>query len=170
MKNIRIFLSEKVNFGGKISEYLNRHVFVVCSYLWLTDLVSVSYRWYSDCCLDKEYMCYINQLINNIQYNVMLFIIVLFCQCLSALRKNAYSKYTENFTTKKKKKTWKFSDKNSDIFHISSQNIDCEYSLEPPRRVPIIYVFEQKKKKNNVYPCKPHFYNIKVGSKGVKII
>ena len=23
--------------------------------------------------------------------------------------------------------------KNSDIFHISAQNIDCEYSLEPPR-------------------------------------
>ena len=28
--------------------------------------------------------------------------------------------YTENFTTK----NWKFSDKNSDIFHISAQNID----------------------------------------------
>ena len=39
-------------------------------------------------------------------------------------------KYIENFTTK----TWKFSDKNSDIFHISAQNIDCGYSLEPPRR------------------------------------
>ena len=38
--------------------------------------------------------------------------------------------YTENFSTKK----WKFSDKNSDIFHISAQNIDCGYSLEPPRR------------------------------------
>ena len=24
--------------------------------------------------------------------------------------------------------------KNSDIFHISAQNIDCGYSLEPPRR------------------------------------
>ena len=32
-------------------------------------------------------------------------------------------------------KIWKFSDKNSDIFHISAQNIDCGYSLEPPRRV-----------------------------------
>ena len=30
-------------------------------------------------------------------------------------------------------KKWKFSDKNSDIFHISAQNIDCGYSLEPPR-------------------------------------
>ena len=39
-------------------------------------------------------------------------------------------KYIENFTTKKRK----LSDKNSDIFHISAQNIDCGYSLEPPRR------------------------------------
>ena len=31
-------------------------------------------------------------------------------------------------------KTWKFSDKNSDIFHISSQNIGCGYSLELPQR------------------------------------
>ena len=31
---------------------------------------------------------------------------------------------------KKKKKT----DKNSDIFHISAQNIDCGYSLELPRQ------------------------------------
>ena len=30
-------------------------------------------------------------------------------------------------------KKWKFSDKYSDIFHISAQNIDCGYSLEPPR-------------------------------------
>ena len=31
-------------------------------------------------------------------------------------------------------KKGKFSDKKSDIFHISAQNIDCVYSLEPPRR------------------------------------
>ena len=31
-------------------------------------------------------------------------------------------------------KNWKFSDKNSDIFYISAQNIDCGYSLEPPRQ------------------------------------
>ena len=31
-------------------------------------------------------------------------------------------------------KKWKFLDKNSDIFHISAQNIDCGYSLEPPRQ------------------------------------
>ena len=39
-------------------------------------------------------------------------------------------KYIENFTTKK----WKCSDKNFYILHISDQNIDCGYSLEPPRR------------------------------------
>ena len=54
-------------------------------------------------------------------------------QKLTAKRitKTSLFKHTENFTTKKK---WKFSDKNSDIFHYSAQNIDCEYSLEPPRR------------------------------------
>ena len=36
----------------------------------------------------------------------------------------------ENFTTK----NWKFSDKNSDSFHIYAQNIDYVYSLEPPRQ------------------------------------
>ena len=41
-------------------------------------------------------------------------------------------KYIEKFTTK----NWKFSDKNSDIFHISAQNIDCGYSLEPPNEYP----------------------------------
>ena len=46
------------------------------------------------------------------------------------LRKHAYFKYTENFTSK----NWKFSDKNYDIFHVYAQNIDCEYLLKPPRR------------------------------------
>ena len=31
-------------------------------------------------------------------------------------------------------KTENFQIKKSDIFHISAQNIDCGYSLEPPRR------------------------------------
>ena len=46
------------------------------------------------------------------------------------IRKTRLFKYIENFTSK----NWKFSDKNSDIFHISAQNIDCVYLLEPPRR------------------------------------
>ena len=39
-------------------------------------------------------------------------------------------KYIENFTTKK----GNFYDKNSHIFYVSAQNIDCWYSLEPPGR------------------------------------
>ena len=39
--------------------------------------------------------------------------------------------YIENFTTKKNENC---QIKNPDIFHISAQNIDCGYSLEPPRR------------------------------------
>ena len=35
------------------------------------------------------------------------------------------------FHLQKKKK--KIQVKNSDIFHISAQNIDCRYSLEPPQ-------------------------------------
>ena len=47
------------------------------------------------------------------------------------ITKTCLLKYTENFATKK----CKFLDKNnSDSFHIYAQNIDCGYSLEPPRR------------------------------------
>ena len=87
------------------------------------------------------------------------------------ITKTRLFKYIEHFTTK----IGNFSDKkNSDIFHISAQNIDCGYSLEPPRRggsneYPQS-MFLSKNKKNNVYPCKPQFYNIKVRFKGVKII
>ena len=84
------------------------------------------------------------------------------------ITKTRLFKYTENFTTKK----WQFFQiKNSDIFHISAQNIDCGYSLEPPRRggsneYPQS-MFLSRNKKNNAYPCKPQFYYIKVGFKGV---
>ena len=88
------------------------------------------------------------------------------------LRKHAYSNIlkslppkNENFQIKK----WL-----SYILHISDQNIDCGYSLEPPRRggsneYPQS-MFLSRNKKNNVYPCKPQFYYIKVGFKGAKII
>ena len=80
-----------------------------------------------------------------------------------SLRKHTYFKYTKNFTSK----NWKFSDKNYDIFHVSAQNIDCGYSLEPPRRggsneYPQSMCLSRNKK-NNVYPCKPQCYYIKVG-------
>ena len=85
------------------------------------------------------------------------------------ITKTRLFKYTENFTTK----NWNLSDKKSHILHISAQNIDCGYSIEPPRRggsneYPQS-MFLSRNKKNNVYPCKPQFYYIKVGFKGVKI-
>ena len=89
---------------------------------------------------------------------------------LSVITEARLFKYTENFTAKKRK----FSDKKkSDIFHISAQNIDYGYSLEPPRRggsngYPQS-MFLSRTKKNNVYPCKPQFYYIKVGFKGSKL-
>ena len=59
------------------------------------------------------------------------------------------------------------------FFYISAQNLDCGYSLEPPRRGGsnecTQSMFLSRSKKNNVYPCKPQFYYIKVGFKGVKI-
>ena len=60
------------------------------------------------------------------------------------------------------------------MFLISAQNIDCVYSLEPPRRGGsneyAQSMFFSKNKKNNVYPCKPQFHYIKVGFKEVKVI
>ena len=63
--------------------------------------------------------------------------------------------------------------KSCDIFHISAQNIDCGYSLEPPRRGGSNGYTQSvlsRNKKNIVYPCKPQFYYIKVGFEGIKII
>ena len=69
--------------------------------------------------------------------------------------------------------------KNTDIFHIFVPNIDCGYSLEPPHRGLGLglgsneypqSMFLSRNMKNNVYPCKPQFYYIKVGFKGVRVI
>ena len=87
-----------------------------------------------------------------------------------ALRKHAYS----NIQKISPPKTENFQMKNSDIFRISAQNIDRGYLLEPPLRggsnkyPQSMYL--SRNKKNNVYPCKPQFYYIKVGFNGVKNI
>ena len=51
--------------------------------------------------------------------------------------------------------------------------MDCGYSLEPPHRGGSNeyqqFMFLSRNEKNNVY-CKPRFYYITVGFKGVKII
>ena len=87
-----------------------------------------------------------------------------------SLRKHAYSTVLKILPSKNEN----FQIKNSNIFHISAQNIDCGYSLEPPRRggsneYPQS-MFLGRNKKNYVYPCKPQFYHTKVGFTGVKII
>ena len=83
-----------------------------------------------------------------------------------SLRKYTYSNILKILQPKK----GKFLDKRSDIFPISAQNIDCGYPLEPPRRGSSNEypqsMFLSRNKKNNVYPCKPQFYYIKVGLKG----
>ena len=58
------------------------------------------------------------------------------------LRKHAYSNILKILPPKNEY----FQIKNSDFFffHISAQNIDCRYPLEPPRRGTTIYAFEQK--------------------------
>ena len=89
----------------------------------------------------------------------------------STITKTRLYKYIVNFTAERTKILQM---KNCNVFLISAQNIDCGYSLEPPQRggcneVPTIYVLGRNKK-NNVYPCKPQFYYIKVGFKGVRII
>ena len=86
------------------------------------------------------------------------------------LRKHAYLNILKTLPPKNEN----FQMKNSDIFHISAQNTDCGYPLEPPWRggskeYPQA-MFLSRNKKNNVYPCKPQFYYIKVGFKRVKII
>ena len=92
------------------------------------------------------------------------------CYIGSTLRKHTSSNTLKILPPKNDK----FQIKKSDIFHISAQNIDCGYPLEPPQRggsnkYPQS-MFLSRNKKNNVYPCEPQFYYIKVGFKGVKII
>ena len=68
-----------------------------------------------------------------------------------------YKKFhLQKLKKKKKKKKKKISkNKKSDIFHISAQNIDCGYSLEPPRQggsneYPQSMFLSKNKKKNCV--------------------
>ena len=62
-------------------------------------------------------------------YTGLSFIIKIHMEVLY-ITKTRLFKYIEKSTTK----NCKFSDKNSDIFHICAQNIDCGYLLELPRR------------------------------------
>ena len=72
---------------------------------------------------------------------------------LISLRKHAYSNVLQISIPK----TGNFQITDSNIFHMSAQNIDLRYSLEPPRRggseeYPQS-MFLSKNKENNLYPC-----------------
>ena len=79
------------------------------------------------------------------------------CDAVNPLRKHAYSNKLRILPPKNENLQKKI----SGIFHISAQNIDCEYPQS---------MFLSRNKKINVYPSKPQFYCIKVGFKGVKTI
>ena len=86
-----------------------------------------------------------------------------------SLQKHAYSNILKILKPKKEN----FQIKKSDIFHISAQNIDCGYSLEPPwqggsNNYPQS-TFLAEIRKIMYTPIKPHFYHIKAGYKGVEI-
>ena len=84
------------------------------------------------------------------------------------IRKTRLFKYVENFATK----NWKFSDKNSDIFSYLCSKHRLWILLKPSRRGGSKEyqqsMFLSSNKKNNLYPCKPQFYCIKVEIKGMK--
>ena len=72
--------------------------------------------------------------------------------CILGLRKHVYSNILKILPPKNE--------------NFSAQNKDCGYSLEPPRqggsKEYLQSMFLSRNKKNNVYPCKPQFYYIKV--------
>ena len=89
-----------------------------------------------------------------------------------SLRNYAYSNILKILHHKKKNENFQI--KNSDIVHISAQSKECGYSLEMHRRggsneYPQS-MFLGRNKTNNECPCKPRFYCVKVGFKGIKII
>ena len=86
------------------------------------------------------------------------------------LRKHAYS----NIFKISPPKIESFPIKILMVFIFLLKNTDCGYLLELPRQggsneYPQS-IFLSRNKANNVYPCEPQFYYIKVGFKGVKII
>ena len=79
---------------------------------------------------------------------------------------NTPMQYTKKNCCKNEKFHWI----NLDIFLIFAQNIDCGYSLEPPRRGGSNeYPQSMFWSKNRYTPAYPSFFYIKVGLKGVYI-
>ena len=111
------------------------------------------------------------------------YIMSCFHKCSSSqiqLNLNLYGRHHYENTPFKKywefyhQKNENFQMKNSGSFHVSAPNIDCWHLLEPPRRGGSTEypqsIFWSRNKKTKVHPCKPQFYCIKVGLKGIKTI
>ena len=120
----------------KFSIYLNRRVFVMdCVLVRWGSLTLKRPSIYLRCCILACFRAWQ-------AWNLRLFVGWWWCVCVyvafdrkvtmngSALRKHAYSIMLKILPPKNEN----FQLKHSDIFHISDQNIDCGYSLEPPRR------------------------------------
>ena len=78
------------------------------------------------------------------------------------ITKTRLFKYIENFNPPK---NWKFSDEKLSyyLYFCSKHRLWAPVNEYPQS------MFLSRYKKNNVYPCKPQFYYIKVGFKGLKL-
>ena len=87
----------------------------------------------------------------------------------ASLRKHAYVLYEVIFHGCKNDN---FQLKNFAYFHIFAQNMDCGYKLEHLTEAVLTSTHNLCFRANiskNEYPCKPQFFYIKVGCKGVYI-
>ena len=80
------------------------------------------------------------------------------------IKKTRLFKFSENVTTK----NWKFSDKRSDFFHISAQNIDLRYLLEPPHSTHNLCFWAEIRKIMYI-PVNPSFTTLKWGLRESKL-
>ena len=107
-----------------------RRVFVMLS----PSLINQLYYWsFQDICrISSSFICSILVCLFFFRFKRAVFIVISECHLTFPLfiTKTRLYKYIEKVYNKKKDN---FQIKNSDVFHISAQYIDCGYSLEPPR-------------------------------------
>ena len=136
--------------------------------VWDFQVIWVYHLWISLYCLSEtvlEFRCSCG-----IEPGSIFPVLAKFCSFIRLITKTHLFKYIDNFTSK----NWKISDKKLWYFSYFCSKHRLWSSLEPPRRggsneYPQS-MFLSRNKENNVYPCKPQFYYIKVGFKGVKVI
>ena len=119
----------------KFSLYFNRRVFVMVRTAAIVDAtrscIETSHRAYK--MYKREKMTLMPSLVppRSAKTSVLSYQDFL-CSLIDSHYENTPIQIYLNFYKKKKRENFQI--KNSNIFHISSQNIDCGYSLEPPRR------------------------------------